>query len=285
VVRAIGAAFTDAAIRSVQQWRYDPPADGPISFPVTVHFRAGAATVQGESRANVLGVGPISTEGALRVGGNVKTPIKIRDVRPVYPPDAQAARVSGTVILEIRVGTDGSVENAQILRSIPLLDQAAVEAVTQWRFTPTLLNGRAVPVIMTVTMNFVLEASDVVREVSPAARVEAIPAEPVITTGGIRTPRALEATEVVPERRRSPQVIKEVKPVYTIEALKAGVEGLVEMKVTIDTDGRVSDARVVRSVPMLDESALAAVRQWEFTPIPRPFVATIEMTFTKRKGR
>jgi protein TonB len=77
-------------------------------------------------------------------------------VRPVYPVVALADRVSGLVIIEARIGGDGAVEDARILRSIPLLDQAALDAVVQWRFTPTLLNGQPVPVVMTVTVNFAL---------------------------------------------------------------------------------------------------------------------------------
>ena len=93
----------------------------------------------------------------IRVGGNIKTPTKIRDVRPVYPPDAFAAGIAGMVILEAVIDTEGSVESAKVLRSIPILDQAAVDAVRQWKFTPTLLNGTPVPVIMTVTVNFTIQ--------------------------------------------------------------------------------------------------------------------------------
>ena len=81
----------------------------------------------------------------------------MRDVRPVYPPIAQSARVSGMVIIEATIGADGRVKDAKVLRSIPLLDQAALDAVKQWTFTPTLLNGVPVPVIMTVTVNFTLQ--------------------------------------------------------------------------------------------------------------------------------
>ena len=93
----------------------------------------------------------------VRVGGNIKPPTKTRDVRPVYPPIAQSARVSGMVIVEATIGADGKVKDAKVLRSIPLLDQAAIDAVKQWQFTPTLLNGVPVPVIMTVTVNFTLQ--------------------------------------------------------------------------------------------------------------------------------
>ena len=65
-----------------------------------------------------------------------------------------AAGVQGIVILEALIEQDGSVGDVRVLRSIALLDQAAVEAVRQWRFTPTLLNGQPVEVLMTVTVNF-----------------------------------------------------------------------------------------------------------------------------------
>ena len=93
----------------------------------------------------------------MRVGGNIATPTKVKDVRPVYPQSAIQARIQGVVIIEATIGKDGAVDNARILRSIPLLDPAALEAVRQWQFTPTLLNGVPVPVIMTVTVQFALK--------------------------------------------------------------------------------------------------------------------------------
>ena len=92
----------------------------------------------------------------VRVGGNIQPPKKVKDVDPVYPPIAQSARVQGVVILEATIGPDGRVQDVKVLRSIPLLDAAAIDAVKQWVYTPTLLNGVPVPVIMTVTVNFTL---------------------------------------------------------------------------------------------------------------------------------
>jgi len=91
---------------------------------------------------------------AVRVGGKIEPPIKMNDVKPVYPAIAQNAGVTGAVIIEATIGADGRVIDAKVLRSIPLLDQAALDAVRQWEYKPTLLNGVAVPVIMTVTINF-----------------------------------------------------------------------------------------------------------------------------------
>ncbi len=98
-----------------------------------------------------------SPSAPVRVGGNIKPPTKIRDVRPIYPADAQAAGVTGVVIIEATIDPAGRVSDAKVLRSIPILDQAAIDAVRQWEFEPTLLNGAPVPVIMTVTVNFTLQ--------------------------------------------------------------------------------------------------------------------------------
>jgi TonB family protein len=99
----------------------------------------------------------LSGAQAVRVGGDIKEPKKILDVKPVYPQVAMAAAVQGIVIMEVLIDEQGGVAAARVLRSMPLLDQAAMDAVKQWRFTPTLLNGVAVQVLMTITVNFSLQ--------------------------------------------------------------------------------------------------------------------------------
>ena len=91
---------------------------------------------------------------AVRIGGQIKTPTKIKNVQPVYPAIARSARVAGVVTIEATIGPEGKVIDAKVVRSIPLLDQAALDAVQQWEYTPTLLNGVPVPVLVTVTINF-----------------------------------------------------------------------------------------------------------------------------------
>jgi periplasmic protein TonB len=92
----------------------------------------------------------------VRPGGNVRPPTRVSYQAPDYPSVAQQARVEGTVILEAVIGTDGRVRDVRVLRSIPLLDQAAVDAVRKWVYTPTLLNGVPMPIVMTVTVTFSL---------------------------------------------------------------------------------------------------------------------------------
>jgi TonB family protein len=98
---------------------------------------------------------PVATT-PIRLHSGMTAPVKKMDAAPVYPAIAQSARVEGVVILEAVIDVQGRVESARILRSIPLLDQAALDAVRQWRFTAARLNGDAVPVVMTVTVNFTL---------------------------------------------------------------------------------------------------------------------------------
>jgi len=99
---------------------------------------------------------PPPAAAPVRVGGTIKAPAKTKHVNPVYPPVAQSSRIQGVVILEAVIGPDGRVTGAKVLKSIPLLDQAALDAVKQWEFTPTVVNGVAVPVIMTTTVTFSL---------------------------------------------------------------------------------------------------------------------------------
>jgi protein TonB len=93
----------------------------------------------------------------IRLHSGMQAPQKIVDVTPVYPELARAARRGGLVILEAVISAKGHVESVRVLRGVPLLEQAAVDAVRQWRFTPALLNGQPVPVVMTVTVNFNLQ--------------------------------------------------------------------------------------------------------------------------------
>lgn len=101
-------------------------------------------------------VAPPPPAQPLKVGGIVRAPQKIHHVAPTYPAIAQSARVEGMVILEALIAEDGSVREVKVLKSLPLLDASAVDAVRQWRFTPTLLNGVPVQVIMSVTVTFAL---------------------------------------------------------------------------------------------------------------------------------
>jgi TonB family protein len=125
--------------------------------------KAAADAVAGKEKADAVAAKEKAAAAArakakmvapLRIGGQIKAPVKIKDVKPVYPAIARSAGVAGAVTIEATIGPDGKVIDAKVVRSTPLLDQAALDAVRQWEYTPTLLNGVPVPVLVTVTINF-----------------------------------------------------------------------------------------------------------------------------------
>ena len=95
----------------------------------------------------------------VRVGGNIRPPRKLKDVKPIYPESMQEAGVEGMVSIDAVIGLDGSVSAARVTSAQvhPDLASAALVAVRQWKFEPTLLNGGPVEVIMTVSVSFTLE--------------------------------------------------------------------------------------------------------------------------------
>jgi protein TonB len=147
------------------------PSAAPVQAPSEIKPETGivevrSSSVVGEPGGVIGGIPggvpeappppPPPPAAPVRVGGAITAPKKVKDQAPTYPPIAQSARVQGVVILEATIGPDGRVQDVRVLRSIPLLDAAAIEAVKQWQYTPTLLNNVPVPVIMTVTVNFTL---------------------------------------------------------------------------------------------------------------------------------
>jgi len=164
--------------RAVKASETVSPNAAPVVAPAGVRDETGHEDDPAPTRGAVTGVesAPPSAIDGLGIGdiasppppppqpappmhlhSGMKAPVKTLDVAPVYPTIARNARVQGVVILEAVLDVQGRVQSVRVLRSIPLLDQAAVEAVQQWRFTPALLNGVAVPVVMTVTVNFTLQ--------------------------------------------------------------------------------------------------------------------------------
>ena len=115
--------------------------------------------VGGDPRQMVLFAppAPAPTRTIVHAGGRISAPKKLTHVPPVYPQVAIRARVQGDVILEALIAEDGSVQNVKVLRSVALLDQAAIAAVRQWRFSASTLNDQPIAVLMTVTVRFELQ--------------------------------------------------------------------------------------------------------------------------------
>lgn len=140
----------------------DVPANAPIEDGLDLGVDGGVpGGVEGGVEGGVVGGiigglpdGPPPPVAPVRVGGAIKEPKKLKHVPPEYPELARQSRVQGVVIVEARLSPDGRVQEVKVLRGVPLLDEAALQAVRQWVYTPTLVDGVPVPVVMTVTVNF-----------------------------------------------------------------------------------------------------------------------------------
>jgi TonB family protein len=136
------------------------PEQGSTNVSDTIGVERGLSAIDGfgvvEAIERVPPPAAPRPQSPVRLHGGMQPPRKLVHVDPIYPQIAQSARIEGTVILETVIGVDGHVASVRVLRSIPLLDQPAMDAVKGWTFTPTLLNGTPVPIAMTVTVRFAL---------------------------------------------------------------------------------------------------------------------------------
>jgi TonB family protein len=154
-----------------------PPPPAPIEAPSVISPETGAeqpmdalATLGdraagtndagggGGRGGEAGGAGGQGTGGpaARRLGAGIEPPKKIKDVKPTYPPGALAERAFGTVVVDATIGTDGTVLDVVVVRSVPGLDRSAIEAVRQWRFLPARFNGEPIAVVATVIVNFAI---------------------------------------------------------------------------------------------------------------------------------
>lgn len=223
-------------------------------------------------------------QGAVRAGREAQTPIRIKHVAPKYPQEALDSKVQGIVIIEALVSANGDVVDTKVIRPVALLSEAAEEAVRQWRYMPTELNGERVPVLVTVTVSFRLDPDGKPLSETPVKPAGDTTAEPPVATREI-TWNPGDPPVRIGGQIKEPRKLKHVAPVYPAEAQSANVQGIVILEIHIDQDGQVTDARIVRPVALLDQAALDAVLQWEFEPTllngqPVPVIMTVTVNFT-----
>lgn len=145
------AMITDAAPELTAEAAYSGPVSGDAASAIL--GRLGDI-----AKPPPPTVAPVVKKAAsrVRVSASVQEARLVYQVKPVYPPLARAARISGTVVLQATIGKDGAIQNLQLWSGHPLLTQAALAAVAQWRYRPTLLNGEPVEVATQIMVNFVL---------------------------------------------------------------------------------------------------------------------------------
>lgn len=137
----------------------EPPelalAPGPgLSNGLGSGFGSGSGSGFGVEGGVGWGTSASGPGAPVRVGGEIAAPEVIHRVEPVYPPDAVTARIEGTVVVEATVDEQGTVQHVEVLRSIPELDQAAINAVRQWRYSPLRVNEQGAQFVITINVSF-----------------------------------------------------------------------------------------------------------------------------------
>ncbi len=134
----------------------DPVGPPPQGLPICTH---DCGTIPGgiPGGTNLLAMPTLATKpvGPLHLSNLVPGQI-IRRVQPAYPHLATVTRTQGAVVLHAIISREGTIEQLQVLSGHPLLDQAALDAVKQWRFRPYILNGQPIEVETEITVNFIL---------------------------------------------------------------------------------------------------------------------------------
>jgi protein TonB len=253
---------------------------------------------------------PPSSKTSLRLGRDVPPPKRTRAVDPAYPPDALRGGIAGLVAVEAVIGRDGKVRKVDVVKSVRGLDDAARAAVRQWEFEPTRQNGQPVEVVAIFVLDFSLRSEPIVTNDIEIGRLYA--GRQDFVNGEFVLARALETVRTEQRwfgRRPSegpvrvgwrdpasaaslaePKKTRHVPPAYPKLAQVGRVSGMVVIEAVIDREGHVGCARVLRSVPLLDQAALDAVRQWEFTPttvngVTVEVLMTVTANFTLTGGR
>jgi TonB family protein len=204
----------------------------------------------------------------IRVGGSIQESKLIHKVAPIYPDLAKRMRVTGIVRLEVTTNEDGYVREVTAVDGPQLLRESAIEAVKQWQYSPTIVNGTSVPVMATVTVIFSLAGAPPQTQDAP---VEILPPQnQPIRVGG-----------TIQERK----LIHKVAPIYPDLAKRTRVQGTVQLEVTTNEDGYVWEVKAVDGPQLLRESAIEAVKQWQYSPTivngaSVPVMAHVAIKFT-----
>lgn len=188
---------------------------------------------------------------------DIKSPRLIHKAEPEYPEAAVKAKIEGKVVIEATTNTEGEVVEAKVLQGHPLLRQAAVEAIKQWKYEPYIVGGEKQSMQFTVIVSF-------------------------------RLPSKSENKPIALSAQQHPKLIKRVEPKYPPEALKAGVSGKVVLEATTGKEGDVTDLVVIDGHPLLNPAALDALRQWKYEPytikgVKKPVKFTVVMNFKLHK--
>jgi TonB family protein len=217
----------------------------------------------------------VSPAGApIRVGGAIKKPVRVAAAPVSYSKNAEKAGSFGLSAADVVIDKNGRVIDVTITKSIPLLDDAVIKSIQQWKYAPTLVNGAAISVVVPVTIDFGVptpaEWIEVARFACERKQFEEAEKAAALALAQIKDDREYLAANGEPIRPGQglpfPKLLRRVPAVYPPEAVSKGVSGMVVLEVVIGQDGRVSFARVIRHHPVFDGAALDQARQDTYSP-------------------
>jgi TonB family protein len=231
--------------------------------------------------AQSAGPAQTTSQQVYQPGNGVTFPILLRQEQPVYTDAARGARIEGVVVLEGVVQADGTLSDVRIRRSLDRmygLDDSAVAAAKRWLFRPGQREGKPVPTVVTLELEFRLHNSQPPPAMSPRqAALTATPdddfAKGAHRMGSVGLVLPIPRTQVHPQ--------------YTADAMRAKFQGVVTIEAVVMPDGTVGRSRIVKSLDPdfgLDREALAAANQWTFTPgtlngVAVPVLVTLALEF------
>ncbi len=279
---AVCRAFFDASASAIRQWRYDRPVRGPLQFSVVVTFGLGgeAAVVQSPTAAT----DPLrETQNSVRLLAAETEAYRQRENELQARLDA--LRRSTDQLRELERGYKQALEKGSspphpdLVRLQEALERLADEMSRQQQ----TLRRSTWPTQIAAQLAQAEQAMLAYRSALEAARAVEHRGERALVSPSGRIPiRVADTPDVQP-----PAVTRRVDPQHPIVAMQARVSGTVILEVLVDERGNVADARVARSIPLLDQAALDAVKQWQFRPATLkgeavPVIVQIEMNFTLR---
>lgn len=233
--------FRQAAIDAISQSQFKPAEHNgkvvPVWIVMPIEFSLGSTDTDLQLTSPV----PIDADGnEVDIPEFFEAkPELLQSVKSVYPP-----RV--TVRLEVKVNVDGSVSDVKVLKGLEEFHQAAIEAISQYRFKPGTLNGKVVPTRMSQSIIFRLPK----QQSTPPA------------SGDADSSKVLEFYMV----EVKPKLLHSVKPVHPEEAIRENLEGKVFLKFRVNVDGSVSDVRVLRGPEVFHQAAIDWISQYRFKP-------------------
>lgn len=242
-----------AALGALKQWVYEPYIiDGkPTPVKFTVIVKFNLKKKGKEGK-------PVQVSSEQR-------PKLIKNPQPVYPQEAVDAGIEGKVVIEAVTDTYGRVVSAKVLDGPPELRKTSLEAIKQWVYEPYIVDGVVKPVSFTVIMKFRLDKE--------------------------KKHKGASLKPVMLSAEQKPKCIKMVNPKYPKEALKAGIDGIVVLEITIDKNGWVTAAKIIDGHELLRLAALDAVKVWKYEPFytdgephSATFTVTVKFNLDKNKN-